>query len=185
MNPIRGSRAGRGEHRQHFLEDKWKAEVYEIWRTKFASRYPSPTRPTSGARRVRRLFPSSTGVLWKFSKRTCRSLGAFGQGLHPQGVGRSGAFPWRVFVVPQYRRRIDRRALRHQPRDGRPLLGETATGGGRHRRGHPSDRWASDRVPQRARAMDRKPVARQRDPERGNTRSEGDRRVRRSNPAQR
>ena len=67
MNPIRGSRAGAASTGNNFLEDKWKAEVYEIWRTKFASRYPfTDTADEVALAELADFFRPSTGVLWKF-----------------------------------------------------------------------------------------------------------------------
>jgi type VI secretion system protein ImpL len=68
MNPIRGSRAGVVSTAFSYLNDKWKAEVWETWNGKLAGRYPFAD-STDGDVTVPEFvefFRPAMGTLWKF-----------------------------------------------------------------------------------------------------------------------
>jgi type VI secretion system protein ImpL len=67
MNPIRGSQGSVTTSSNTFLDDKWKAEVFEIWREKLANRYPFADAPQDVAiADFADFFRPQTGALWKF-----------------------------------------------------------------------------------------------------------------------
>jgi type VI secretion system protein ImpL len=67
MNPIRGSRAGVANTEFAALEDKWKAEVWETYNTKLASRYPfADVAAEVTVPEFSEFFRPQTGVLWKY-----------------------------------------------------------------------------------------------------------------------
>jgi type VI secretion system protein ImpL len=67
MNPIRGSRAGVFKADHAALSDRWKAEVWEIWNTKLAPRFPfAETAGDVSVPEFADFFRPQTGLIWKF-----------------------------------------------------------------------------------------------------------------------
>lgn len=67
MNPIRGSRAGVVRADFAALSERWKAEVWESWNTKLASRYPFSDVPSEATlAEFAEFFRPQTGTIWKF-----------------------------------------------------------------------------------------------------------------------
>jgi len=67
MTPIRGSRAGVLKADDSALSDHWKAEVWETWNTKLASRFPfTETGGDASIAEFSDFFRPQSGLIWKF-----------------------------------------------------------------------------------------------------------------------
>jgi type VI secretion system protein ImpL len=69
MNPIRGSRAGVHDAGFASLSERWKAEVWEIYATKLAPRFPFADSPAEvSLAEFSDFFRPDAGLIWKFFK---------------------------------------------------------------------------------------------------------------------
>jgi type VI secretion system protein ImpL len=69
MNPIRGSRKGVMNADFSSLSERWKAEVWEIYATKLAQRYPFADTPAEvSLAEFTDFFRPEGGLIWKFFK---------------------------------------------------------------------------------------------------------------------
>jgi type VI secretion system protein ImpL len=69
MNPIRGSRTGVANAEFSSLSERWKAEVWEIYATKLAPRYPFAETPAEvSLAEFTDFFRPEGGLIWKFFK---------------------------------------------------------------------------------------------------------------------
>lgn len=67
MNPIRGSRAGVMQADFTSLSDRWKSEVWEVYREKIAPRYPFADVPSEvSLAEFAEFFRPEAGQFWKF-----------------------------------------------------------------------------------------------------------------------
>ena len=70
MTPIRGSRAGVFRADDSALSDRWKAEVWEIWNSKLAPRFPFvESAGDASLAEFSDFFRPQSGLIWKFFDR--------------------------------------------------------------------------------------------------------------------
>ncbi len=95
MNPIRGSRKGVMNADFAALSDSWKKEVYEVYSTKLANRYPFADAPAEASlAELSDFFRPDTGLLWKFyANNLSTRLERSGSGYAPRAA--ADALPFR------------------------------------------------------------------------------------------
>jgi type VI secretion system protein ImpL len=94
MNPVRGGGKGVEAQENSVLQEKWKTEVYDLWSTKIATRYPFADSPEEvPLAEFSDFFRPTAGVMWKFyDKNLAPLLDRSGNSFAPKVTAEAVAF---------------------------------------------------------------------------------------------
>ncbi|MET0593260.1 MAG: ImcF-related family protein, partial [Polyangiaceae bacterium] len=75
MNPVRGGGKGVEKQESNVLQEKWKNEVYDLWSTKLAPRYPFADSPDEvPLAEFSDFFRPTAGAMWRFYDKNLSGL---------------------------------------------------------------------------------------------------------------